>query len=507
MHNQGLLVIGYDILHGYICQDHSQGKSDICEDHSQGKSEVVDNTLLYPLMHNPLLRATDETSLLCSRFIAACSISCSQLKDYTKNNESCDSRSSCSDAWSNYFRGLILSLWSLRASLRIICESLSKDLIQKPLMVIDLIEYYVYFAYTWLQRNSRGLLLMVQPILVTYNNELTPYEVDIVDLKKVLPEIAELVSRSLLLGDVGRAPQVSDGLLENQGKELTHSIPEDERWKIIGACLWQHMYRFMKHKLNMMSNKLEDSFSSGVSHGRLSPWASSSRNLESDGNSLEKQIGLVTVNLVKVLKTTLAHVSSYHAKHVASYLWQKMDDRCHVMTLAWLEEFSRSQTKALYQHLNQEIVNSDMTNGKDEFDILWDICADPKIISENFAQEKIVWMHCFDHKLSKRWNEIYKGIRGLDVAGETQSHDNTPSTSSTTTQVGSPSRRLFRNGHTFLSSWQKDTTVKNEVTTFLSPKEIFKRNGELLEVTFIQLFNFLHLVSCYIKCSCYCGRP
>lgn len=476
LHNQGLLVIGYDILHGYICQDHSQGKS-----------EEVGNTLFYPLMHNPLLRATDETSLLCSRFVAACSITCSQLKHYTKNNESCDGQSSSSDAWSSYFRGLMMSLWSLSASLRIICESLSKDLIQKPLMLIDLIEYYVYFAYTWLQRNSRGLLLMVQPILVTYNNGLTPYEVDIVDLKKVLPEIAELVSRSLLLGDVGRAPQVSNGLLENQGKNSTHSIPEDERWKIIGACLWQHMSRFMKHKLNMMSNKLEDSFSSGVFRGRLSPWASSSRNLESDGNGIEKQIGLVTVNLAEVLKTTLAHVSSYHVKHLASYLWQKMDDRCQVMTLAWLEELSQSPTKALYQHLNQEIVNLDMTNGKDEFDILWDICADPKIISESFTQEKIIWLRCFDLKPSKRWNEIYKGVRGVDVAEETHNHDNTPSTSSTTTQAGSPSRRLFRNGHTFLSSWQKDTTVKNEVTTFLSAKEIFKRNGELLEVTFNSL--------------------
>ncbi|KAF3439842.1 hypothetical protein FNV43_RR18120 [Rhamnella rubrinervis] len=470
LHNQGLLVIGYDILHGYICQDHSQGKS-----------EVIDDTLFYPLMHNPLLRATDETSSLCSRFIAACSITCSQLKHYTKNNESCDSRSSCSDASSNYFRGLMLSLWGLSASLRIICESLSKDLILKPLMIVDLIEYYVYFAYAWLQRNSRGLMLMVQPILVTYNNGLTPYEVDIVDLKKVLPEIEELVSQSFLLGDVGRASQASNGLLENQGKDLTHSIPEDERWKIIGACLWQHMSRFVKHKLNMMSNKLEDSFSSGVSHGRLSPWASSSRNLESDCNSIEKQIGLVTVNLVKVLKTTLAHVSSYHVKHLASYLWQKMDDSCHVMTLAWLEELSQSQTNALYQHLNQDIVNLDMTNGKREVDILWDICADPKIISESFAQEKIIWLRSFDHKPSKRWNEIYKGVRGVDVAEETHNHDNTPSTSSTTTQIGSPSRRLFRNGHTFLSSWQKDTTVKNEVTAFLCPKEIFKRNGELLE--------------------------
>lgn len=441
-------------------------------------------------MHNPFSRATEETSLLCSRFIAACSITCSQLKHYAENNEFLDSRSLCSDSRSNYFRGIMLTLWHLSASLRVICGSLGKDLIQrkdliqKLLMVIDLIEYFVSFAYMWLQRNSRGLLLIVQPILTTYNNGHMPYEVDIVDLKKILPEIAVLVSQSLLLGDGIQAPLVSNGLLENQGKDLTQSIPEDERWQIIGACLWQHMSRFMKHKLNMMSSIVDDSFTADVSYGKLSPWASRSRNLESDGNSLEKQIGLVVVDLVKVLRTTLAHVSSYHVKHLASYLWQKMDDGWHVMTLAWLEELSQTQTKALYQHLKQEIGDMEVMNGKDEFGILWDICADPKIISESFAQEKLTWLCCYDYKPSKRWNEIYKGATGADVTKEAHNNDKSPSTSSNTAQVGSSSRRLFRNGHTFLSSWQKDTTVTKEVTTFLSPKEIFKRNGELLEVAF-----------------------
>nr|XP_015888746.2 uncharacterized protein LOC107423659 isoform X2 [Ziziphus jujuba var. spinosa] len=470
LYNQGLLVIGYDILRGFICQDHSQDKS-----------QIGDNMLLYPPLHNPLLKVTEETSLLCSRFIAACSIACSQLKHYTEVYESCETRS-CSDACSNYFQGLILSLRSLSASLRIICESLSKDLTLKPLMIIDLVEYYVYFAYLWLHRNSRGLLLLMQPIFVTYTNGHTPYEFDIENLKQVLPEIAKLVSQNLLFDDVGQSPQVFKGLLENHSKDVTHSIPADERWHVIGACLWQHMSRFMNHKSNMMSYKLEDSFSTGLSHGKLSPWASSSRHLESD-NSLEKQIGLVTLDLVKLLKTTLAHISSYYVKQLASYLWQKMDNGWHVITLDWLEEFSESQTKALYQHLNQEIISLDMMNGKDEYDTLWDICADPKMISESFAQEKISWLHCFDYKPSKGWNDICKVIREVDRAEETHNHEGTPSTSSATSQGGSPStsRRLFRNGQTFLSSWQKDTTVTKEITSFKSPQEIFKRNGELLE--------------------------
>ncbi|CAB4270222.1 unnamed protein product [Prunus armeniaca] len=125
LHNRGLWFIGFDILHGYTSQHHELDKS-----------QTVERFLSYALMHEPLLKATRKTSLLFSRVIAACSITCSILKShYIENNVSGDSRSMRSDSLGYYFQGLTLSLWSLRAALIMPFE----DLTMKARAIIDLI--------------------------------------------------------------------------------------------------------------------------------------------------------------------------------------------------------------------------------------------------------------------------------------------------------------------------------------------------------------------------------
>lgn len=453
-------------------------------------------------MSKPFFKAIEETSLLFSRFVAACSITCSQLKShYTEDDVSCASNCSRSNAWGNYLQSLLLSSQILRASLRIKCGSLSEDLTMKFFSLLDLFEYSVHFAYAWLHRNTKALLLMVEPLLITHTNEHTLYEVDIATLKKLLPRIVDLGSQNLLHNDVGKGPQISKRLLEDQDLDIKHSIPEDERWQIVGTCLWHHVSRFVKHKLRTMSYKLEDSYFCGISQG-LSFRSCIATNLESDDKCLEEQFGLVSLTLVKLLKITVEHVSSHHVKQLASYLHKKIEYGWHVKTLVWLEESSQSQTKVPYQNLGQDIACLDMMNDKDRFTVLWDICADPKMISESFGEEKISSLDCFDHKPSKGWSEIYEGVRGVDEAEETSNQEATPGSSSASTETAAPARQPFRNGLSFLSSWQKDTTLSQETASFLSPREVLKRNGELLEVSLIhfKLFAaFAHLVSLWIS--------
>ncbi|PRQ58513.1 putative transcription factor WD40-like family [Rosa chinensis] len=472
LYNRGLWFVGYEILHSYTSQDPDLNKSQI----------VI--SLLHPLMHKQLLKATRETSLLFSRVIAACSITCSKLKsDCLENNVSGESGSSSSNAWEYYFQGLILSLRSLRSALQIISVSSTEDLIMKPLIIIDWIEYYVQFACAWLQKNSKVLFLLMQPLLITFTNGHTPYEVDLMDLKKILPQIAESVTQYSLIDNV------CIGLQGSQGTDVAHLIPEDERWQITGACLWQHISRLMKHKIGMLSYKLDEGCISGVPDGKHFSSVPCSENLGPDDNRTEEVIGLVSLSLVKLLKTTLAHVSSYHVMRLASHLQHKMDNGLHVMTLVWLEEYNQSQTRGLNQHLNQDMLKLETIGEKHGSDILWDICADPKIISESFTQEKINWSHSLDHKPSKGWNNIYRGVTTVDETEETHNHELTPKSTSANSEAGLPSRSLFRSGHSFLSGWQKDTTATKEVSPFLNPKEIYKRNGELLEALCLNSVN------------------
>ncbi|BFG22185.1 hypothetical protein CerSpe_084590 [Prunus speciosa] len=463
LQDRGLWFVGFDILHGYASQHQELDKS-----------QTVDRFLSYALMHKPLLKATRETSLLFSRVIAACGITCSILKShYIENNVPGDSRSMRSDSLGYYFQGLTLSLWSLRAALRIAFFSSTEDLTMKPLAIIDLIEYYVQLAYAWHCKNSKVLFLLVQPLMITFTNGHTPYEVDMMTLKKLLPQIREVVAQNVSTDNVG--------LQVSQDRNITHSIPEDERWQIIGACLWQHISRLMKHKLNMLSYKLDDGCFSDIPDRKHFSRLPSSANLQSDSNGVNELVELVSLSLLKLLKPTLAHVSSYYVKQLASLLLHKLDYGLHVRTLVWLEESNQSQTRALNQHLNQDIIKLDTIDERHESDMLWVTCADPKMISDSFAEEKINWSHSLDRKPTKGWSNICRGTTTVDETEEIPNHEVSLNSSSASTEAGSPAKSIFRGGHSFLGAWQKDTTLTKEVTPFLNPKEIYKRNGELLE--------------------------
>ncbi|KAJ6334678.1 hypothetical protein OIU78_011524 [Salix suchowensis] len=349
--SNGLPFIGHDIIVDYTSRNHSQDKSN-----------SVGNLILYPLLHKPCLKSMEDASLLLSRFITLCSVTCFQPQPfYIEGTMSVEVKSIWSDVHGFYFQGIIQTLWSLRAALRIF--SISED-VTRSLVILDLFEYYIYFALAWLQRNSKGLLLMVQPLLITLTSGHTPYEVDIGNLKSILHQIAELPF-SLSIDDAGSGCE------------------------------------------------------------------------------------------------------------------QEVENRLELPTLVWMKESSLSQAKALYQD-----VSADMMNSKDElssFDVLWDACADPHIISEGFAQEEINLSLFFNHKSHEGWSDEYMSITGELVTKDTCEHELKLSNCPSSDEIGSPSIGLFRNGRAFLSSWQKDAVTTKEVSHFQNAKVVNKRDGELLE--------------------------
>ncbi|KAK6239684.1 hypothetical protein QUC31_005153 [Theobroma cacao] len=470
--SNGFWFLGYDILHGY---------SHEC---SQYENHIIDSSLRYPLLHKPLLKVTEDISFLFSHLIAACSITWSASKScYMENGASHEVRSNWLYAWGCYFQGVRLSLWNLKAAVRIFSANYKEADTSKLLTLLDFYEYYANFASAWLQKNSKGLVLMVQPLLVSYTNGHTPYEVDMSILKKVSYQVADTVTQNTLINDIIGGLEVARCAEDKKVRELLHSIPEDERWHIIGAFLWQHMSRFMKHKLDSIAVLLDDTCPSGFSYGKLSSCAPGSVDFESDTKSIREKIRSLSWILAKLLKIALEHISSYHVKQLVLFLQQKIDNGFHPPTLVWLEE-SKLSSRTLHQHLGQGIVGEDITNSTNQLSasyVLWNICADPTLISESFAHEKINWSSNFHFKPSKGWGEVYKDIKGEHESDKSHNHGGRISNSSSGGEAGSPSRSLFRNGHTFLSSSQKDTIMEKEVTPFQNPKEIYKRNGELLE--------------------------
>ncbi|KAJ4728093.1 Transducin family protein/WD-40 repeat protein [Melia azedarach] len=455
--NNGLLFIGYDILRGYICQGQSHNESN-----------TLDGLLLYFHQHKPLLTTAENISTLLTRFIAASSITYSHLEScYVENFVHHEVRSMWLNAQGYYLQRIVFSLWSLRAAMRIFSGSLSEDLMTTPLLLLDLFEYFLHFASAWLQRNSKGLLLMVQPLLITQTNGHTPYEVDMKNLKKIFHQISELVTYNTSIDNVEGNLQVSKCVDDEKSRDLKDSIQGDERWQIMGVCLWQHMSRFVKHKLNLTSIKLNDNHFSGFSCGNLSSWISSLTNPESGSISLTEQMRLLSLILAKLLKSTLLHISSYHVKQLALFLQHKVENGLDIPASRWLEGSSLSQSGTLYQHINQGVASMDIMNNKDEVaisELLWDVCADPNMICEGFVQEQLNWRSYINCKPSKGWNYVNEAVKMKHETEKTCNNEG-KLCSTLSGKIVSPGKGVFQ----------------NEVTLFQVPKEICKRNGELIE--------------------------
>lgn len=469
--HHGLLYIGYDIADGCAAGGLSEKKNNI-----------VHAFNLYHSWVKPLFKTVEEISFFYSRIFSACSMEYSQQSSaFLEKGATTECRSTFLDASHCQFEGHLISLWYLRAILRIQLGSISKDLITKQLYyILDLFEYYLHFSLAWLQKNSEALLFMVEPFLVAQGNGRNPYEVDMVDLKKLIPKIAELLPQNSFVSNI-KSLEVSNCAEDKQVADVKHSIPDDERWKILGSCLWQHMSRFMIYNLNLVLDKLEDGNMSGSFHQKYAYRESILMNMDFDSISLPEQIRLVSFSLCDLLMTTVTHISSYHVEQLAELLRQKFENNLNVITFEWLKQPSQSES-----NLSQDLDVLEQLNGKDKYlvhQLLWDHCADPKLLSDCFAQEKLNWSSDLDHMPTKGWNDMYIIMTGLHKTDDTHDNECKLSSRSSSHEIGSPVKGMFPSGHAYARSNQKDT-IQMDISVFQNPKEMYKRNGELLEVIF-----------------------
>ncbi|KAJ1378686.1 WD40/YVTN repeat-like-containing domain superfamily [Sesbania bispinosa] len=422
--HHGLLYIGYDMTDG--C---TQGEM------SQKKSDIFDVFNLYHSLFKPLFKTAEEISSLYSRFFSACSMEYSQRNSaLLEKGASTESRSMFSDASQ--------------------CHS-----------------------EAWLRRNSEALLLMVRPFLNAHANGRNPYEVDMVNLKKLIPKISQLLAQNSSITNIENL-QVSKCAEDKLAADVKHSVPDDERWKILGTCLWQLMSRFMISNLNLVLAKLEDDNLSGSFDRKYACGHSNLINMDSDSIRLPEQIQLVSFSLCDLLMTTVTHISSYHVKQLVEFLWQKLENDSNVMTLEWLKQTNQSESNQI-----QNLDVWDLMNGKDNYLVhqsLWDHCADPKLISDCFAQEKLNWLKDLDHKPAKGWNDLYVIMTGLHKTDDSHDDECKLGTRSSNHEVGSPVKGMSLSGHASARSNQKDINCMN-IAVFQSRKEMYKRNGELLE--------------------------
>ncbi|KAK6919957.1 WD40 repeat [Dillenia turbinata] len=440
--SRGFSYVGYDILHRFASRVDSADTS-------------YSNCFpLHPCLPKLLLKATEETSCLFSRYVVLCSLF-NPLRDsyFVDGNVSGGSRSG--HTCLSFIQDLMQLMWSLRAALHLICCPSIEDDIQKCFTTIDFFEYFVHIASAWLQRSYDYLIMMVEPLFTPSVDGQISYKIDMKNLRELVQKASDLLPHDRVINEVG-----------SEGGDLC-SIPENARWKILGACLWRHMFKFMEQQLHSIYGNIKEG------HVPVSS--------EPGSNSIVEQSLAFSLILAKSLETTLAHVSFYHAKQLASLLRQKALGGLQDKTLLWLRDFTHPHLGAPHRHLNHDIFRLDAMNSKMSLSLrkrLWDICVNPKIINEVFSQENISWSEFTNLMPSKGWIDEYSSIMGESKADEIEGGRDRTSAS---TRDQSPTRDLSSNNEVTLGFRVKDTTLTTGMAPFQNPKEVYKKNGELLE--------------------------
>ncbi|GMH22541.1 hypothetical protein Nepgr_024384 [Nepenthes gracilis] len=464
--NNGLLFLGCHILCGSASQDHFP------------KLSQTVSFILYQDQLKQLLDAAKELSYLVSRFVTACSIASSfSMLSLPNHDESVAKGHGFSHVLGFYMQGLSLLLYRIRAALLVFYDNSTKDLITLSFVVLDLCTYCVYMASAKLEWNLEALALLVQPLSISFADRHN-CQTGIDNLREILCKIEELMGYKSLDNARCRSIKSTESIHCNRGRGKLSMIPEDEKWKIIEMYLWQHVSRSITNKINQLSDKL------GNFCIPSNPAYESAAFPEHFDNQTLKPIHLTWVVLAESIGNTVAHISSYHARQLAIFLWLKVREGAPVPTLLWLEEFSQSQPRGVHEHLSSSSTGLGAVNAEASLlcsESLWNICSDPSLIIQVLARVGIELSEVTHWKPLRGWRDLYTRIIGESEKKETYNQESVSGRSSAASKTGSPALTESHIVHSQVDSDKKESDVLNNVVPFQNPREIYRRNGELFE--------------------------
>jgi hypothetical protein len=322
---------------------------------------------------------------------------------------------------------------------------------------MDLLEYNMEFSVSWLCRDIKALLIMINPVLGASINE-ESFQV----LLDQLMQAAQRRSHGISINTDAVMPNGPFDMRQPETSEAS-SLSIDEKWHLIGMSLWIGLSSFMKHHLTEFIGKERPELEASTSDVELK--------------------GLISSVGAKLVIDSLHFVSSSLVKLHASFFRQKLSKNVHLSVLFWLEYMSSQQRSEKTRHDQfAHIVQCVNTESMEVlFNILWDISANPVDICSAFVNEEVNCFPLNSTKLSRSWKDMVRN------GGE-----NKCNISSENNEEG---RGFIDKASSVVNTLEPKSKYLIAQNDFQSPRELLRRNGELLEVLLVTLGFILSFLS------------
>ncbi|XP_048563439.1 uncharacterized protein LOC125543966 isoform X2 [Triticum urartu] len=413
-----------------------------------------------------LLVSCKESFKFLTRYVVSCCFICSVLNTDLTNITACTPLEN--------MKYIIATLSHYQSTSRLLLKhDLSRtsalDKTSAISTVIDLLDYNIGFSVSWLCHDIKALLIMSNPVLGASAND----ESCQVLLGRLM-QAAHHKSHGISINTEAVMPNGSLDKRQPGGSEDS-SLSIDEKWHLIGASLWIGLSSFMKHHLKEFigNEKLE---------------------CEACTSDVKEFKGLASSVAAKFVIDSLQFVSSSLVRLHASFFREKLSNNLHPSVLFWLEYMS-SQPRSNKTSRDQLAYIAQGTNTENMevlFHVLWEISANSLDICAAFVNEDVNCFPLNNTKLSRSWKNMVESTKIECENDSTQSNggENKCNVSSKDNEKG--------RGFVGKASSDVETSLEPkrkcliEEKGFQSPKELLRRNGELLEAICLNSTNEQH---------------
>ncbi|XP_052140399.1 uncharacterized protein LOC127760221 isoform X2 [Oryza glaberrima] len=439
--NDGILFLAYVLLWGSISSDVGTGTCGL------------EGCAFHPIDYMFMVSSKESCKFL-TQYVVSCCFICSTL------NMDCANTTPCTMKVGKYIMASLSHF--LSTSRLLLKQDKTRTFVlgrtSAMLTVMDLLEYNMEFSFSWLCHDIKALLTMTSPVIgVCVNRE---------SFQVLLDQLLQAVHDKIHGVSIGTDGGTVNGLLCNiqQEKSENQSLPIDEKWHLIGISLWTRLSSFMKQFLTEFVEK-----------ERIE--------LETSASDVEFK-DLISSVVAKFLMGSLHFVSSLLVKLHASFFREKVLKKLNSSVLFWLSQprsnnNSHEQFSSIFQLANSE-------NIEVFFDTLWEISAHPVDICTAFVDEEVNCFPLNSISLTRSW-------KAMTEATLVESENNFA-------QRSEENRDNFSSKNDEKIQRSIDNTPygvevtfepkrKGLIADFERPRELVRRNGELLEAICLNSIN------------------